>query len=265
MLSRELSSLAKQTNYLCPERYKSGYIIEYDISQANINILKKYNQLSDKDYNYLKSIPKINREIIIGNMIKGNKDLFKIIQKGIKESKVNLFDSNNIKGYEVVRIASDAVYINRTSPLQYTTFDNIEFKIKSISNSYLKLKDILFFINYENNNINVDIKGLGEDYSKHESLISFICNIICELEFDGIKPAMNSLEQFIDDYINKRLDVLYYREFNSRGLYNVSNSGFYLDMIDVLSPEIDINYNLYLLRELSSILYEIYISTYRNL
>ena len=264
MLNRELSSLAKQVNYICPDRFVSGQITEYDIKQANINILYKNKLIDEKYYNYLKSCPKIQREIIIGNQIKEDKNKYKVIQNGIKEAKCQLFDANNIKAYEVIRIANDAVYVNRVGSLKYTIFDGIEFVPKTNSTCYLKLYNILFFI-YFGNNINVDIKGLGEDYSIHQPMISIIVNIINELQYIGIKQAMKTLSDFIDDYQNKRLDVKYYREMNPEALYRVIGNEFFLSTIETLQPEIDINYNLYILRELSSILYEIYTSIYRKL
>ena len=264
MLSRELSSLAKQINYNCPDRFVSGQIIEYDIKQANINMLYKHGIIDDKYYNYLKHVPKIQREIIIGNLIKEDKNKYKIIQDGIKTAKCQLFEANSIKEYEVVRIANDAVYINRFNKLNYTVFDGIEFVSKSISNCYLRLYSILFFINFENN-INVDIKGLGEDYTIHQPIISIIVNIINELQCIGVKAAMKSLGDFIDDYQNRRLGVEYYREMNDIAAYRVIGGEFYISNLNNILPEIDINYNLYILRELSSILYEIYTSTYRKL
>lgn len=264
MLNRELSSLAKQINYVCESRFVSGQIIEYDIRQANINMLYKYEIIDDNYYNYLSHVPKIQREVIIGNLIKEDKDKYKIIQKGIKEAKCQLFDSNNIKEYEVVRIANDAVYVNRVNGLKYTMFDGIEFVPKSNSNCYLKLYNLLFFINC-GNNITVDIKGLGQNYDIHQPMISIIVNIINELYYIGVKEAMKSLSDFIDDYQNKRLGVEYYREMNPEALYRVLGGEFFLSTISTLTPEIDINYNLWILRELSSVLYEIYTSNYRKL
>ena len=265
MLSRELTSFARQINYLCPERYVSGRITEYDIKQANINILLRSETIDRTEYDYLQSIPKQQREIIIGKKIKEDKSIDKVIKKGISDCKVALFDTNNIRSYEVIRIANDAVYINRVNPLNITKFDNVEFVPKSISNTYLKLRDLLFFINYENNNINVDIKGLGTNYDIHQPIISLIVNIVYDLELNGVKSAISQLQNIIDDYINKRLGIEYYREFNVRASYHVINTPFYLSTLDYLRDEIDINYNLFMLRELLSILYENYTSNYRKL
>ena len=76
---------------------------------------------------------------------------------------------------------------------------------------------------------------------------------------------MKSLNAFIDDYLNKRLRVEYYRELTPEALYRVIGGEFFLSTLDTLLPDIDINYNLYILRELASVLYEIYTSTYRKL
>ena len=158
----------------------------------------------------------------------------------------------------------DAVYVNRSNGLQYTIFDSVEFVPKSTSTCYLKLYNILFFIDF-GTNINVTIKGLGENYDIHQPMISIIVNIINELQYAGVKDAMKSLNSFIDDYLNKRLGVEYYRELTPDALYRVTGGEFFLSTLDTLLPDIDINYNLYILRELSSVLYEIYTSTYRKL
>jgi len=265
MLNNYQLSLAKQTNYIIDKRFVSGNIIEYDIKQANINILYRYNVIDNQTYNYLCNLPKINREVIVGNMIKSDKDIFKTIQKGIKEAKVALFDSNSIKEYEVIRIANDAVYVNRVGGLKVTKFDNIEFVPKSISSCFLKLTNLLFFIDLNNQDINVDIKGLGDNYDIHEPLISVIVNIVATLHLDGVKSAMVSLNNFIDDYINKRLSVEYYRELSPLGKYRIIGGEFYISNLPNLTEEIDIGYNFYILRELASILFEIYTSNYRNL
>ena len=265
MLTREQASLARQTNYIIDTRFISGNIIEYDIRQANINILYKYGVIDNDRYNYLSNLPKINREVIVGNMIKSDKEIYKIIQKGIKEAKVALFDANNIKEYEIVRIANDAVYVNRVGGLKVTKFDNVEFVPKSISTCFLKLTNLLFFINLFNQDIDVDIKGLGEDYSIHEPFISIMVNIIATLQFDGVKPAMINLNNFIDDYVNRKLSVEYYRELSPGGKYRIIGGEFFISNLPKLSNEIDIGYNFFLLRELSSILYEIYTSNYRKL
>lgn len=264
-MNKELVSLAKQVNYVCPDRFVSGQIVEYDIKQANINILFKYGEIDQEKYEFLKNIPKYNREVIVGNMIKEDKKIYNTIQKGIKESKIKLFESNDIREHEVIRIANDAVYVNRINELKYTSFDGIDFVKKSISTCFLKLNNILFFINCKNDNINVDVKGLGENYQIHQPMISIIVNIITELYFMGVKPAMNSLNGFIEDYINYKLGAEYYRELTPEAKYRVIGGQFFLSEMEYIRPEIDINYNLYILRELSSVLYEIYTNNYRNL
>ena len=73
------------------------------------------------------------------------------------------------------------------------------------------------------------------------------------------------MDEAIREVENRRLGVEYYREMNDIAAYRVIGGEFYISNLNNILPEIDINYNLYILRELSSILYEIYTSTYRKL
>ena len=129
----ELERLANLTSYITPSRYVSGRIVEYDIKSANITMLKKYNAIFDDYYNFLSKLPKIDREIEIGLLIRSDKKYFNIIEDGIKAAKYILLKSNNVDPSFIVRIANDAVYINSLNDLQYTKFDEVLFAKKSIS------------------------------------------------------------------------------------------------------------------------------------
>lgn len=272
MLNEFQRKLATSNTYLIDRKYVSGRIIEYDIRRANSTILFKYNKIDQDLYNYLNNVDKNIREVTIGKMIREDKEIDKIIKKGIIEAKKQLFEANNIQPHEVIRIANDAVYVNRSMNLQYTDFDIVHFAQKSISNSFLNLNKYLFFINYDNNQIGVDIKGIGENQILHQDyLISIIVNIICTLEFNSIKEAIKQLNLFIDDYVNLRLDVGFYREFNPESKFRLkpfikyTRFSFLSDFVDQNEiSSIDISYNLYILRELMSILFQIYQSVYRK-
>lgn len=260
MIDKETEKIASSTKYITPLKYISGIIREYDIRQANINMLLKSDIIDKSIYTYLQNIDKQSREVYVGKMIREDKELYKAINDGISAHKILLFDKNNINIYELIRIASDAVYINRSNPLQYTIFDNIQFVEKGIYNSFLNLNGLLFFIRYIGNNIDVDIKGLGENASIiHQNyMISLIANIICTMEKDSIKRAIQELNEFLKDYINYNVPYEYYIEFNSASLYRIKycDYGFYNAPNNI--HDLDINYNLTILRELLSILYDLF-------
>lgn len=257
-MSIESIQLAERTSYLTPSRYVSGRIVEYDIKSANITMLRKYNAIDDKYFNFLSNLPKQNREIEIGLLIKQDIKYFNIIKNGIMEAKKKLFEYNNIEIPSIVRIANDAVYISSSNDLLYTQFDDVLFVKKSISSSMIKLNNLLIFLSYNiYDELNINIKGIKEENQilHAEFMITFIANILYLIERVSPIDALNTLNQFYDDYINLRLPKEYYREFNSSSYYKYKYGNFYLSEVQDLN-DIDINYNLFILRELWSIVLE---------
>lgn len=260
-MNNELIKLAESMNYISPLRYISGRIIEYDISSANITMLKKYNKISDEYYNYLNKLPKYNREVEIGLLIQSDKSYYDIIRDGIIEAKKMLFMSNNIDMNNIVRIANDAVYINHSMDLAYTQFDEVIFKKKSQHNCMLRLDKLIFFLsfNYNTDYINIDIKGLNEKAINLHSnfLINNIVEAVYILERSTIDEALKYVQELYEKYVQLKLPKEYYRELNPESLYHYKHSQFYLMDVDSLE-NIDINYNLFLIRELYSIILERY-------
>lgn len=258
MNKSELDKFISQHSYITPLRYVSGRIVEYDIKSANITMLRKYHMIDDNCYNYLRNLPKINREIEVGLMIRENPKFLEVINNGIIEAKKQLFYKNKINPDSVIRIANDAVYINSSLDLPYTTFDDVIFKIKSVSSAIMKINRLLFLYWYSNQNININVIGLGKSQELHSNyMIGFIAQVINYIEIVSIKDALSFVTQFIDDYINLKLDKHFYRELTPESLYKCKNSSFYMSDIDNLN-DIDIGYNFYLLREIYSIVLEKY-------
>lgn len=256
-----IEQLAEAMSYITPLNYISGRIVEYDIASANINMLYKYNMIDINYYNYLKSLPKINREVEIGKLIRSDSNYYNIIKQGIIDAKKKLLLSNNININSIIRIANDAVYINSSSDLQFTVFDNIEFKKKSISSCMIKLDKLLIFFLYNENGINLDIKGINENNQllHSEYMLSFIAETIYILERVSVEDALKFITNFYEDYINLKLPVGYYRELNSDSMFNFKNCNFYLSTVNEKDINLlDINYNLYIIRELWNIVLDVY-------
>lgn len=259
--------LTKQT-YLNSSRYISGRIIEYDIKSANISVLRNKNIISQERYEYLKNLPKINREIEIGLMEKNDINIYKEIQSGIIDSKIELVKFNKIDIDQIVRIANDAVYVNSDIDLKYTKFGEfIEFKQKSEYDVYCNLCNVLIFCKFlDSGNINIDIKGLDKTdraLTLHKDyMISVIISTIALLERSGIQFAIDYLSKICEKYIKKELDIGFYREFNTNSCYKLNLNMFETFGIDDVTNAdkqfVDINYNYTILRELWSILLEIY-------
>lgn len=265
--------IVSKINYITPERYLTGVIRELDLKAANISILHSKGMLSDDEYNYLRSVPKIDREISIGNMINNTAErnkkgeiftttspIYACIKDGIREAKVWLYKMNNITEDEIVRVANDAIYINRSLPLSYTNNNGVEFVEKEIYSSLLQLNGVMLFFRYDNNNmLDVDIKGLGTGNEQWHNgfMLSVIGQVISLLQKSSATDALNYLSKVYEDYIQLRLPIGMYREFNSFSSFRIGNfyvsSGIGLDI-----REIDISYNMNLLRNLYGVILEQY-------
>ena len=210
------------------------------------------------------------REEFIGWQIKKEKEesglksaldgslTYRTIYEGIKNAKLKLFEANNIQPNEVIRIANDAIYVNRPHNLEYTKFsDFVEFKLKSVAESMIKLSSTLilsFWHDY--NGLNIDIKGVSDDdkLAMHQNyILSFFGSVLLTYERAGVIDAIHLIEDFYNDYIARNLDINYYRELSPMSKFKIINSGYYLEYIEDINLG-DISYNGNLIRELWKIL-----------
>lgn len=253
----------EMTSYITPLKYVSGRIVEYDIKSANITMLLNCGLINQDKFNYLSSIPKIHREIEVGLMIKNNNKYYEAISSGILDAKRELIKINKVDPNNIVRVANDALYINQSTDLKYNIVgknNNIIFNQKAVYSSMLKLNNLIIFFWYNNEGINIDVKGINKQSQQlHlEYLLSIIANVIYRIERVSVSDALNYISIFYDDYINLKLPKEFYRELNSESMYRCKNSCFLISNIESLTEDIDINYNLYIIRELWSIVLELY-------
>ena len=270
----DIEKIIKSNSYIMPNlRYMRGHIVEYDISSANISILRQYDAIDDNYYNYLKMLPKIDREIEVGNLCKPinvgaledgepktePSEYTKILSRGFEEARRSLIISNNIQPEEIVRIAKDAVYVNRFVDLQNTKFGYIEFKKKMIADCVIMLnRSTLVFYWYTDNNINIEVIGLGNNKYLHQNyMITFIGTVITIIERSGVTDALNFISDFYKQYITLSLDLDFYREFNSGSEFRIKDSKFFISGYTDIK-NIDISYNANIIRELWSIVVSMY-------
>lgn len=265
-MDSELRSIITKQNYLSPMKYISGRIVEYDIKSANISVLRNSEIISQKDYEYLYSLPKHLREKEIGLREKEDPSIYTSIQVGIKEAKIDLADFNQLNESQIVRIANDAVYIDSNIDLPYVKFgEYIEFKQKSEYDVYCNLLGVIIFCKFQpDGNIHIDVKGIGDNAILHQNyMIYTIMSTITLLERSGITDALDYITDICEQYLRRELPVGYYREFNSNSLYKTiyCTLGIPYSLSDIYESQkfdIDINYNYTILRELWSILFDIY-------
>lgn len=264
------NELYSKTNYITDiPLLINANIVEYDISKANISILHSYGVLSDDEYTMFCNMDKETRVVNIGRMMKDDNGqlnnqgvhMTKILSEGIKEAKRQLIEANNIPPENIVRIANDALFINKC-PVKYMDFDLnkngfiISFRPKNVFNIMINLGLVTIFI-YDNpmsDDLNVEVKGINDKLLyKHQEFLSFICEVLSTCQRGGKDIALRIFVDFYEQYVNRKLPIGYYREFNSNSMFNIEKCSYLVDIINQEDIDrLNINYNLSLLRILYS-------------
>ena len=272
-MNYQLTNLYTNFRYVAPYTYLTHYYIyEYDIEKANISILYSYNVISKEQYDYYYNLPKKEREVSIGLLIRNNPDISSILKSGITEARRLFFLLLQLYDENVLYIDNDSITIisNNPYPDQYIQIsDIVRFKLKNIYTSYYKLYNIDFLYyndsykeNYRLKNTNQDkLTKLHKDY-----FLDFLLAVAYDGQFNMNKLSIvMMIKNFYLQYTKRLLPIEYYREFNSTSRYkiiDISNySDYYIDAIDqVYYNYIDISYNASIIRSL----YKIYVKEYLN-
>ena len=263
-----MATLWQNKNYLTSLPFiVATNIYEYDIKKANISILLHEGAIDKAGYDRLYALPKIQRQIEIGYMIKNNPEIDSILSDGIKEMKRRFFEANSIEDYNVVSIKNDAVFLINDKPV-VTVFDNVEFVMKNVYSSFYKLNkniEIYFRSDRINNSLQFDVKGINDEVLRlHQNhMCSWLAQIMYSIEVGDIQLAISDIQIFFDDFVNRRLPIEFYRTFDPiSGYIVIANGQPYLlphatdQDIDVLNITTNVN----IIREMYSICTQLYFS-----
>ena len=266
------SDLWQRVNYKTNVKHlENQYIYEYDLSKANINSLL-YTKRIDKDkYEYYMSLDKLQREREIGLWIRSDNSIYKSIQDGIKYAKRQLVYKNNIEDYEVISVKNDAMFVIRN--LSNTTFEPFVFNLKNVYSIYMQLQDLeIYYIDNPENgltNTTIDIKGINDDkIPLHmNGMLDVVCDTCFMIQRGNSYQVIQYLMDIYERYINRLLPINYYRSFDFNSAFNIQTQT--LNFItetpdDTMIGYINIDRNLSILRDLLSIVSDIYHADYKR-
>lgn len=245
------SNLYERHLYLNPDIpiISAHKIREYDMTSGGLNVLIKAGALSDHQIKWLKSLPKKDRNIQIGLLLKNNKELVEIQNAGFVEARKNLFEANDIEDSDVLSIKKDAVFLIDKSA-DVLKFNEVEFRLANTYTSFYKLGQIEFYfknaMSYDS--IKLDIKNMHPHLELHqEHFLKFLITTFKSVEELEQNAYQKKLKRFAIKYKNRELDTEFYREFNDSSMIklNLSLSGGQLGVenFDGNIDDIDIGYN----------------------
>lgn len=249
------SKLYEKTNYTTTENIIIDRIYEYDISMANVSVLKRSGKFDEERLEYLSRLPKMEREVTIGKLIREDRNIQTAIKKGIHLARWNLFKENQIKDTEVISIKNDAVFV-RGRVLKVIKFGPVEFKRKHQYAMFMKMDRMEFY--YDRKRNIVDIKGINDTVLKepdHQNgILQFISTVMEYIVMDRKTQLHEYLFQFIHTYKARELPYPYYRELSQdncyRSQFSLSGNSVQLLQIsqdDVSDLNISYNYNRFIL------------------
>lgn len=246
-------------------------VIEYDISKANINVLRDANAISEEQYQYLYHAPKLERAITIGKLQGRDSNVTTLLKNGIENARRIFIESNNIQNYEILAIRNDAITIIGRPAVNLDITDRVKFRLAGNYRSFYHLGTVDLFYNYDQiyKNEVLDVKGLGDlGVALHRNyILDFFAELFYSAQIEGVKAALSLLETVYSNYIKKELDIGYYREFNPRCGYKLNSdfsmcSAVYMnDATNRDKMYIDIGFNEVILRQLNRMLTSVYFKT----
>ena len=246
-------------------------ITEYDISKANISILLASGLITQEEYNNILKMPRMQRQVYIGKMEARDSNITKALKNGFMKYRKMLIESNGLTDNDILSIKKDAIFvINKT--LSILEFDNcIRFVPKNHYTSYFKIRGMEFYylLDKFNDIENLDVKGIGDKklLLHAEYMVQFLCIIFEALNDRTPESVMDLIAKFGKKYLNKELELGYYREFNTDSCYRVSanNTQYLLDFaLESEKPYLNITENYKLIQELYQIASLLYSSNFRK-
>ncbi len=267
-----MNSLWKKSNYQSNLQYLIDVPIqEYDISKANINVLREANILNEDQYQYFLQCPKLEREIAIGKMQGANPSVSLALKNGIMSARKTFMEINNIKDSDVLSIRNDAIMVIGDKHIETNITDKVRFRLTGSYRSFYKINRIFMYYNFDliSKTEVLDIKGLGDiGVTLHRDyMLEFLSELFYTAQIDGIREAINLLSNVYSQYLQKNLNVSYYRELNELSRYKLKkdmsmfNTVYLENATDYDKRYIDISHNEQILRYLNRIYASIYFNS----
>ena len=241
-----------------------GDIIEYDMKDGGLSIIKEEKLLPPRRISMLEKIPKgLERDMAVGKLKYDKdpsvRDIGKRLEKLFGKYRVGFGSVNNLTTDSIFSIKRDAVflkhYVDQTQIGEY-----INSREQDRYDIYILLGKDELITNYQTRHMTYEVyfntsdgdiafKGIGDDLVEKYHMDGIVTVVKKYLrfisQFDYV-AATKYMVRIIDDYKFFRLPIAYYREFNGDSSYklNVDGKVYETEEADLsISQYLDIRYN----------------------
>lgn len=204
-------------------------IREYDITKANISILRDADMISEEQYQYLYRASSQERYITIGQLQGKDTSITKCLQEGIANAKRIFVELNNVNDYDILFIRNDAITLINKQAQNLNVTGRVSFRLAGNYTSFYNIDgfiDLLYFFDVVTGQELLDVKGIGATgVSLHMNyMIDLLKELFYTAQILGIEEAIKLLGIVYKQYVNREMDIEYYREFNPRSQFRMNSS-----------------------------------------
>lgn len=215
-------------------------IIEWDIKSANTSLMRYYNLQPNKIIDKLASMPKSQREISVGKLMKKDKEFAKALEESFNKIIQEFMDTNNLTWDDIVSVKKDAVFV-KNHGIQKSEFGAVHFIPKNQYKHVLLLPKYEIYISNEK----IDVKGIpDEKVALHKNgMLDFINTALDSA--DNFISMQKFFKEYVTAYKLKELEFDSYREFNPDSLFTIGGE-FPMRVEDMIEEDmefLDISYN----------------------
>lgn len=257
---KKLESLSKKASYVSDRFYHRGNLVEYDMKDAGFSVIKKYNLLGTEDINFLETLYKDDRNIVIGKLRRVSKELSKDISSRLREEMSSFILQVCNDPSNILAIRNDSVFLNTT--LKEPEFiDDSGFIVIRKKSEYMvafNFEYVQFYYYKDFFREDFIVKGISDStLETHNAyLLDFIKNFaeLCRTNsFNDI--TFRHLNDFRTKYLTKQLPLEFYVEMNNHNaLTLIERTDLKLLGKNIKTPpssieevNINFNYNRYVL------------------
>ena len=204
-----------------------GDLIEYDMKDGGLNILREYKLLPPYMIEKIAAIPKGHeRNRFVGNLKHDPqyKEIPRIQNEKFKELRIRFGEQNELANEDIFAVRKDAIFTKRYC---YNTKigDYIEFREKNKYDAMMRLGRLEFYWN--RTSPTMDVKGLPDEaVEKHTLYMNrVILKFISYLASFDEEGARKYIVSVIDKYKYGELDPGYYRTYDNKAGYQMIING----------------------------------------
>lgn len=245
----DLKALTDKSTYLNKnyQYIKNVPITEYDMHNAGINILSYLGYLTEEHRKYLSMFDNLQRNIIVGNMMRENPQWNEAMFNEYKKIRYSFAKHNNIFPEDILAIKKDAIFIiNHPNARNLELNEYFKFTKKHEYNAYIYSYGKEFYVNTSNGDYNVknfnhSVAKVQEDYL-FEALLTAI---VLDIE-DNSKEVFNHFKNFRNEYLKRELEIPFYMDMEIGGytyeLNEITYNSRYYPLDDKYHLKLDSGY-----------------------